>query len=247
MNTRSDEVILHVKNIRAGYGKKEVLRGVSLALKMGEIVALIGPNGAGKSTLLKVIAGFLKPWEGTVSLNGDDVTSLPPHHRIREGMAYFMQGGQVFPNLTVAENLETASMTVSSVQRQERIDAVLELFPDLHTLWKRRAGLLSGGQRQALALGMVLVHQPKLLLLDEPSAGLSPKLARDTMQKVKEINQHWKMSILLVEQNVREALDVAGRALALVNGAVVMETNQPREWLTEGQLERLFLGTKARM
>jgi branched-chain amino acid transport system ATP-binding protein len=174
---------LRVENIHAAYGKKEVLRGVSLSMQQGEIVALIGPNGAGKSTLLKVIAGFLKPLHGQVWLDGKALNSLAAHERVGQGIAYFMQGGKVFPNLTVAENLEMGLASLSVQNKKDGIPAVLEIFSNLKDLLNRRAGLLSGGERQALALAMVLVRRPHLLLADEPSVGLSPKLVHTMLEK----------------------------------------------------------------
>jgi branched-chain amino acid transport system ATP-binding protein len=231
---------VRVENIHAAYGKKEVLRGVTLSVKPGEIVALIGPNGAGKSTLLKVIAGFLKPLEGEVWLDGKDFTPLVAHERVRQGIAYFMQGGKVFSNLTVAENLAMGGATLSAQNKKEGISVVLEIFSNLKDLLDRRAGLLSGGERQALALAMVLVRRPHLLLADEPSVGLSPKLVHHLLGRIHELNSIWDTTILLVEQNIRQVLNFAHRALALVNGAVTAETSEPTCWLKGDALEGFF-------
>lgn len=231
---------LWVENLRVGYGKKEILRGLSLAVKQGEVVALIGPNGAGKSTLLKVIAGLLLPWEGSVWLDGKDITALPVHQRVRHGLAYFMQGGEVFPNLTVKENLEISAMTLPKSEWREAMESVLGLLPVLKENWNRRAGLLSGGQRQALALGMVLIKRPKYLLLDEPSAGLAPKLAQEILNKVRELNDRFGVTVLLVEQRVREALNIAHHGIILMDGMIVSETDNPKCWLSEGALDTFF-------
>jgi len=233
---------LRIEKLRAGYVKKEILRGLSLAVKQGEIAALIGPNGAGKSTLLKVVAGLLSPWEGSVWLDGKDITTLPIHQRVQQGLVYFMQGGEVFPSLTVKENLEMGTLTLPKAERQEAMESVVGLFPVLKENWHRRAGLLSGGQRQALALGMVLLKRPKVLLLDEPSAGLAPKMAKDILSKVQELNKHLGITVLLVEQRVREALQVAHRAIALVDGTFAGETDEPARWLAEGALDAFFFG-----
>jgi len=237
--------VLRVEDLHAGYGGKEVLRGVSLTLRAGEIVALIGPNGAGKSTLLKVIAGLVPPTRGSVWLGGREVTAWPPHRRVRHGLAYFLQGGEVFPSLTIRENLEVGAWTLPKSERQKAMESVLALFPVLRENWHCRAGLLSGGQRQALALGMVLLKRPKVLLLDEPSAGLAPKLAQEILSKVRELNGHWGVTVLLVEQRVREALTLAHRAIVLANGHIALETDHPLELLNYGRLERLFLGDPA--
>jgi ABC-type branched-subunit amino acid transport system ATPase component len=233
---------LRLDSIRAAYAKRDVLRGVTLSVKRGEILALIGPNGAGKSSILKVVAGFLKPLSGSVNFNGVEIGSLEAHHRIRLGIGYLMQGGRVFPSLSSLENLETSSLTLLAKDRAKSIADALETFPNLKPLLKKRAGLLSGGERQSLALAMVFVKRTGLLLLDEPSAGLSPRLVRDLLAKVRELSNLSDVSILLVEQNIREALTVADRAMAIVNGEVALETSSPRQWLTGHELEQLFLG-----
>jgi len=239
---RADEVCL--EGIHAGYGKKEVLRGVSMHASKGEMIAVVGPNGSGKSTLLKVIAGFLAPASGRVCFDGQEITPLEPHRRVRLGIAYFMQGGRTFQNLTVEENLDVGAVTLQPETRAENLALALDLFPNLRDLMNRRAGLLSGGERQALAFAMLLIRRPRLLLLDEPSAGLSPKLARDMLGKVRELSDMLGATVLLVEQNIHEALSVSERALALVNGSLALETEQPAEWLVSGELEQLFLGRK---
>lgn len=242
VSMKATQTALRLERIRAGYGKKEILRGVSLTVQAGEIIALIGANGAGKSTLLKVVAGLLQPWEGSVWLEGKDITGLPVYQRVQYGLAYFMQGGEVFPSLTVKENLEMGALTLPKAERLEMMESVLGLFPVLKENWHCRAGLLSGGQRQALALGMVLLKRPKVLLLDEPSAGLAPKLAKDILNKVQELNKRLGITVLLVEQRVREALQVAHRAIALVDGTFAGETDEPTRWLTEGALDAFFFG-----
>jgi urea transport system ATP-binding protein len=205
-------------------------------------VAIIGPNGAGKSTLLKVIAGFLRPTAGTVLLNGRDVTRLAPHERVRAGIGYFMQGGRAFPSLTVRENLSMAGDEHGS--GKGNLEQVLEVFPKLREISGRRAGLLSGGERQALALAMTLVRRPTVLLLDEPSAGLSPRLVREMLDKVREIGQSWGLAVVMVEQNVREALGAAHRVCVLAEGRSVFEASQPGELLRSEKLGALFLGDK---
>ena len=234
--------LVRIEGIHAAYRKKEILRGVSFTAKRGEVIAIIGPNGAGKSTLLKVIAGFLNPARGRVWLNDQEITTLAPDRRVSLGLAYCIQGGRVFPNLTVAENLDLGSAILSDEEREEGNAAALEIFSGLKGLFARRAGLLSGGERQALAIAMALSRRPRLLLLDEPSAGLSPKLVQDMVEKVREVNRAWATTVLLVEQNVREALNISHRALALLEGEVALESERPQEWLTNGQLEHLFFG-----
>lgn len=233
---------LKVEDIYAGYGKKEILRGISFDIKQGEIVALIGPNGAGKSTLLKVIAGVLKPSRGKVWLDGKDITSLPPYQINRLGIGYFLQGGKVFPSLSVRENLEVGSLGLSQEEKEKRVEEVLKIFDNLKGLLDRRVGLISGGERQALALAMILIKKPQVLLLDEPSAGLSPRYVRDTMEKIKEINAAWKTTVLLVEQNVGEALKVARDTIALSSGTIIFLRSNTQFLSLKKDLEDIFFG-----
>lgn len=235
---------IRVRDILAGYGKKEVLRGISLDVAKGELLALIGPNGSGKSTFLKVLAGFLLPTCGEVWFDHQNITRMAPDRRVKTGLRYFMQGGRVFPNLTVKENLEMGAITVPATEKDEKIAAVIELFPHLENLLSRRSGSLSGGERQALALAMLLITRPRLLLLDEPSAGLSPLLTEAMMRKVHELTRMWGITVVLVEQNIRQALSICDRAILLANGNVVLETNQPTNWLASNELEQFFLGTR---
>jgi len=232
---------LKVEDIYAGYGKKEILRGISFDIKQGEIVALIGPNGAGKSTLLRVIAGVLKPWKGKVWLDGKDITSLPPYEINKLGIGYFLQGGKVFPSLSVSENLEIGSLGLSQEEKEKKVEEVLKIFDNLKGLLDRRVGLISGGERQALALAMILIKKPQVLLLDEPSAGLSPRYVKDIMQKIKEINTAWKTTVLLVEQNVGEALKIAKRGLALANGEIALEIDSFLIHENMQKLENIFI------
>lgn len=209
---------LKVEDIYAGYGKKEILRGISFDIKQGEIVALIGPNGAGKSTLLKVIAGVLRPWKGKVWLDGKDITSLSPYEINRLGIGYFLQGGKVFPSLSVRENLGIGALGLSQEEKEKRVEEVLTIFDNLKGLLDRRVGLISGGERQALALAMILIKKPQVLLLDEPSAGLSPRYVSDFMRKIDEVNKKWFASIILVEQDIAAALKIAQKIKVLVKG-----------------------------
>ena len=189
--------MLRLKDIHASYNKREILRGASIEVRKGEITALVGPNGAGKSTLLKVISGLLKTLNGKVYLSDKDITPLPTHLRVKLGISYFLQGGSVFPHLRVCDNLELGGINLSNGRIEERTEEVLKIFPHLKDKFKSRAGLLSGGERQMLALGIVLMTRPKLLLLDEPSTGLAPKLVREILDKVVEINNNYGTSILL--------------------------------------------------
>jgi len=237
--TVSNNELLSVENIYASYHKKEILRGVSMHVSVGEIVTIIGPNGAGKSTLLKVIIGNLIPRGGNVHFLNKDVTNLSPYLRVREGIGYFMQGGEVFRNLTVLENLEMGGFTFHKSDCKERLNEVFGLFPILADMKPRRAGLLSGGERQALALGIILMRNPKLLLLDEPSAGLAPSLVKQILTKIQQINKDRGISIILVEQNIGEALKISERAYLLKNGEIVGE-EKPGMLDQEKALQEMF-------
>ena len=177
-------IVLALNKVHAGYGKKEILHGVSLQVTAGEFISIIGVNGAGKSTLLKVVAGLIRQSEGDVILGGQDISRKPIHARVRDGLSYFMQGGQVFPSLTVKENLGLAAQSRKVAEREQVFADSLHHFPALCEKYNQRAGLLSGGQRQALAFCMVLALGPKVLLLDEPTAGLSPALAKSILERV---------------------------------------------------------------
>lgn len=235
--------ILTLENISASYGSKTVIDEMSLRVEASDILTLVGPNGAGKSTALKVAAGTLSPDSGEVHFDQQSITHLPPHERMKLGLGYCIQGGRVFPSLTVYENLKLGTRTLSTDEREEVLDEMLALFPVLKPLMNDRAGVLSGGERQALALGMVLGHRPRTLLLDEPSAGLSPRLVRDLLDKVRLLNQEWGVSVLLVEQNVGEALRIADRAAVMVEGTIAEETDEPQDWIDGSVLESLFLSS----
>lgn len=236
--------LLRIENVNAGYGKLEVLRGISLSLDQGELVTIIGPNGAGKSTLLKIIAGTLLPSGGRVFFNDNDITSLSTHLRIRKGIGYCLQGGRVFPNLTVFENLKIATIAPGLGQDSSHLEEIFSLFPVLKGMIDKRAGLLSGGERQMLAIAAALVRKPKLLLLDEPSAGLSPKIVQEVLAKIHEIRVKLGMTILLVEQNVGQALRVTDRAVVLINGQVALTDANPKNLLKGEKLEKFFLEKK---
>lgn len=243
------KTILSVDDVYAAYIKKQVLNGVTITVREGEIVALIGPNGAGKSTVLKVITGFLKPQKGRVEFYGEDITQMEVHERIVRGIGYFMQGGEVFKSMTIEENLEMGSFTGQAPTiREGRAesrklidkDRIYDLFPNLKDKRKRPAGLLSGGEKQALALGMVLMTCPRLLLLDEPSAGLSPSLVKEVLEKIVKINTELGIEMLIVEQNVREVLNIVHRVYVMKLGKIVGE-EKPQTLLMGKALEEVFL------
>lgn len=208
--------LLEAKRITAGYGETEILHRVFVKVNEGEIVSIVGPNGAGKSTLLKTILGLLKPREGKVILEAEDITGLDPDRIVRKGICYVPQTDNVFASLTVEENLEMGAF-IRKDNYQNRIQEIYTIFPDLKERRKDRAGKLSGGQRQMVAIGRALMLEPKIILLDEPSASLAPKLVRLIFQKITEINRSG-VGILMVEQNIREALRIADQAYVLAMG-----------------------------
>ncbi|HEX6748083.1 MAG TPA: ABC transporter ATP-binding protein [Longimicrobium sp.] len=222
---------LCIREIHAGFGQKEVLHGITLEVGRGEIVAVLGPNGAGKSTLLHVAAGVLTPRRGSVCLDGRDVTALPAHERVRLGLAYAMQGGRIFPSLSVREHLTIGPAGDALTPAGERRLLALKIFPVLRTRLDVRAGLLSGGERQALAVAMALVRCRSVLLLDEPSAGVAPAVAHGILDAVPALAREAGLGVLLVEQNVTGALRVASRAVVLVAGRTARQTDHPQDWL----------------
>lgn len=231
--------LLSVNSIDASYHKKEILHSVSINVAGGEIVSLIGPNGAGKSTLLKVIAGLLLPRKGKVIFNEQEITALSPDKRAKKGIGYFMQGGEIFQNLTVVENLEMGGFVVNNGSLAQKLEEVFQIFPILKDIQDKRAGLLSGGQRHLLAIGIILINNPRLLLLDEPSAGLAPGLVTTILEKVKEINQTMGTSIVLVEQNIKEALRISNRIYIMKEGRIV-EEGIPQKIMEERRIEAAF-------
>jgi branched-chain amino acid transport system ATP-binding protein len=208
---------LAIESLEAGYEPGlSIVRGASLTVKAGEIVAIIGPNGAGKSSLVKAVAGLVPITQGRNLLFGKEITKTPAHRMVFEGLAFVPQTENVFVNLTVAENLELAAAIVQ-VNRKERLDPIYAMFPDLYRQRADLAGRLSGGQRQMLAVARAQIARPKLLILDEPSAGLSPKLVDQVFNKLREVRDG-VVTVLLVEQNVKAALQLADRAAVLVEG-----------------------------
>ncbi|WP_406064475.1 urea ABC transporter ATP-binding subunit UrtE [Micromonospora sp. NBC_00860] len=210
--------MLTLRGVHAGYGRSRVLHGVDLAVPPDGVATVLGHNGAGKSTLLRVAAGLLRPSSGTVELDGEDVTRAGPHERVARGMAYVPQGQQCFPNLTAAENLRL----VADGRRDGAVATaeVLDLFPALRPLLRRRAGLLSGGQRQQLAIARALITRPRLLMLDEPTEGIQPSVVAEIQERIVELTRQSGFSVLLVEQHLGFALRVADRYHVLESGRV---------------------------
>lgn len=215
--------MLKLTDIDTYYGDLQALWGISLEVKEGEMVSLIGPNGAGKTTSLLSITGLLRPANGSILFDGHDLLKVPPYKVVDLGISMVMEGGRVFAGMTVMENLELGAYgTRARKQRAETVDHVFEIFPRLKERLTQRAGTLSGGERQMLAIGRAMMSKPKLLMLDEPSFGLAPILVDAIFEMVKSINKQG-VTILLVEQNVRAALELADRAYVIENGRIVGE------------------------
>ncbi len=239
MPTSAPESLLSVAGLTAGYGKITVLHGVDLTIRPGEIVALLGPNGAGKTTLLRAISGLL-PWTGAVSFAGDDLTGMSPRDTARRGLVHVVEGHRVFTQLSVADNLLLAGYDVARSQRAVRVEEALAHFPEIAAKRADRAGALSGGQQQMLAVAQGLVRRPRLLMLDEPSAGLSPVLV-DRVLSVAATLRDQGTSVLLVEQLVEKALRLADRVYAMAQGKVVMQAATTEPDLPH-RLERAYFG-----
>lgn len=232
-------VILEANNIKAGYGEMEILHGVYIKVNKGEVVSIIGPNGAGKSTLIKTVFGILKPTKGKIILDGQDITGLNPDKIVREGMCYVPQTENVFPSLTVEENLEMGAF-IRNDDYRGRMKEIYEIFPDLKQKRRQRVGKLSGGQSQMVAMGRALMLDPKVLLLDEPSAGLAPNLVEMIFEKIVEINRAG-VSILIVEQNARVALKLSNRGYILAMGRNRFE-DTGEALLNNEEVGKLYLG-----
>lgn len=230
--------LLNVNNLSAGYGEVDVLHGISLKLEKGELVSTIGPNGAGKSTLLRSISGVITPDEGTLKLEGNDITSSEPENTIRMGMSYVPQDDNIFPSLTVRENLEMGAFTLEE-DFEDRIDEICTIFPQLRERMGQKAGTMSGGQQQMVAVGRGLLIEPKVLLLDEPTAGLQPSLVKMMLGKVEEINERG-VTVLLVAQTI-DALRLASRAYLLSAGEMVLSGNT-EELLDNERVQDLYFG-----
>lgn len=233
--------MLAIRELETGYGKKQVLFGLSMKVQGGEIVALIGPNGAGKSTVLKAVCGLIPAWKGEVSFNGEPVNGTTPAQNVARGITFALQGSRVFHDLTVMENLEVGGFQLARKVLNERIERVLESFPALKERIRQDAGRLSGGEQQMLALARALIPEPKLLMLDEPSLGLSPNLVGDVFEKIVKINRDSGVSILIVEQKVREVLEVCSRVYLMKLGKVAFEGPPDDLKKDKSKLKELFL------
>jgi branched-chain amino acid transport system ATP-binding protein len=232
--------LLAVEGLHAGYGATEILRGVSLAVNEGEIVAVLGSNGAGKSTLNRAISGVLRPWHGAIRFGGTPIERERASAIVSHGLIHVPEGRRIFPNMSVRENLDLGCYRRARERRAENRERVFSIFPRLAERQAQSAGTLSGGEQQMLAIGRGLMAEPKLLILDEPSLGLSPLLVEELFALIRRINAEGT-ALLLVEQNVVQSLDVASRAYVLDNGAIVLQGSaaQVRD---DPNLKRAYLG-----
>ncbi len=232
--------LLQIQGLRGGYGAVEVLRGVDLTVGEGEIVALVGSNGAGKSTLNNTVCGICPAWAGKVHFDGVDLSGAHCRDVVQAGLIQVPEGRRIFPNLSVRENLELGSFTRARAHRGRNLERIHGLFPRLKERTKQLAGTLSGGEQQMLAIGRGLMAEPRLLILDEPSLGLSPLLVDELFALIGQLH-HDGLSVLLVEQNVAQSLDLAQRAYVLENGSVRFE-GPSADLLASDTLRRAYLG-----
>jgi branched-chain amino acid transport system ATP-binding protein len=234
------ETLLQVQDVHAGYGRMEVLRGVSLQVQAGEMVALLGSNGAGKTTLNTVMCGLLPLRSGQVRFDGQDLTGQHYRRVVEAGLILVPEGRKIFPNLDIRENLLLGAYARARDHRSANLERVFELFPRLRERSQQLAGTLSGGEQQMLAIGRGLMAEPRLLILDEPSLGLSPLLVEEMFALIARLREQG-LAVLLVEQNVGQSLDIADRAYVLENGAIRFE-GKPADLLASDELRRAYLG-----
>jgi branched-chain amino acid transport system ATP-binding protein len=233
------DTILKLKEVRGGYGDADILTGLDLAVKRGEVVVIIGANGAGKSTAMRAVFGLLNIRGGSIDFDGTDITGWKPEQVVRRGVCYVPQTNNVFPNLSVRENLEMGAY-LRNDDISPQIEHIYDLFPPLRERASHSAGVLSGGQRQMVAMGRALMLEPQLLLLDEPTAGLSPKYMGEIFKIVRDVNSTG-VSILLVEQNAKQALAIADNGFVLVTGATRF-TDTGANLLANREVAEMFLG-----
>jgi branched-chain amino acid transport system ATP-binding protein len=231
---------LRVQGLRAGYGKVPILQGVDLKVAGGEVVAVVGPNGSGKSTLLKTICGLIRPYSGMILFDGQDLAGHPSYCIARAGISYVPEGGRLFPNMTVRENLLMGAFATPENLKTSLMEEIYALFPILAERGRQYAATLSGGEKQMLAISRGLVSCPKVLMLDEPSLGIAPKLVEEIYERLHALKAKG-LTVLLVEQNTNFALELADRAYVLENGRIVLE-GSGQEVAANPEIRRHFLG-----
>jgi ABC-type branched-subunit amino acid transport system ATPase component len=233
--------LLKVDEITCGYGDMQVLTDVSIEVKRGEIVSIIGPNGAGKSTVMKAVFGLLHPWTGRIEFDGIDISRHEPYEIVETGMCYVPQVANVFTELTVDENLDMGAFVRSDDEVGQRKQQIFELFPRLHERRRQKAGKMSGGERQMVAMGSALMLDPKLILLDEPSAGLAPKMVDHIFERIVHINREFNIAVMMVEQNAKQSLQMAHRGYVMASGENRVEGTGD-QLLNDPDVARLYLG-----
>ncbi|MDA4115958.1 MAG: ABC transporter ATP-binding protein [Thaumarchaeota archaeon] len=233
--------LLAVRDLYAGYGKLQILNGVRFEAAQGEITVIVGPNGSGKSTLLKSISGIASVSQGTIELDGVSLRDKSPTEIARSGVAYLPQTDNVFTVLTVKENLRLAGYTVSEKDFPQRFGSALELFPQLSKYLRTRSSNLSGGERQMVAMAMAMMRKPTVVMFDEPTANLAPKIATQVLETISSITKSMNLTTVLVEQNAKRALEMGDKAFLLVSGKTVF-SGTCRELLDHEELGRLYLG-----
>ncbi|MFP3909828.1 MAG: ABC transporter ATP-binding protein [Halobacteriota archaeon] len=233
--------MIYTKNLSAGYGEVHVLFDIDSQIEKKKITAIVGPNGSGKSTLLKSLFGLTSIYSGRVFYKDEDITRMPAHERTKMGIAYLPQVDNIFTNLTVKENLTIAGYTLPEDEFEERKEVSLNTFPELKDFMDRKAGTLSGGERQFLATATALIRKAELVMMDEPSAALSPKFAEMMFDKVVELRDEFKLTIALVEQNIEKALAISENAYLLVSGRIAFE-GKSGELLEHEKFEKLCMG-----
>ncbi len=232
--------LLDIRGLRSGYGRVQVLHGVDLQVGAGEIVALLGSNGAGKSTLNNTVCGLVPATGGSVHFDGRELTGAPCREVVRAGLIQVPEGRRIFPNLSVLENLELGSFARARARRASNLERVFDIFPRLKERLTQKAGTMSGGEQQMLAIGRGLMAEPRLLILDEPSLGLSPLLVEEMFALIRRLHEQG-LAVLLVEQNVGQSLEIADRACVLENGSMRFQ-GLPADLLASDELRRAYLG-----
>ena len=235
--------MLQVESVSSGYGNLHILTEVSLRAEAREITVIVGPNGSGKSTLLKTIAGITNLYHGDIILEGSSVARLPPHEIARKGLAYLPQTEAVFTALTVSENLKMAAYTIPPSEFEGRLKDMIGMFPQIERYLSTKVQNLSGGERQMVAMSMALLRKPSVIMFDEPTANLSPKLATQVLKTVERVAKELGLTVLLVEQNAKRALEIGDKAYLLVGGRNAF-TGTAKELLTHEDLAKLYLGMK---
>ncbi|MGB9622225.1 MAG: ABC transporter ATP-binding protein [Fervidicoccaceae archaeon] len=235
-------MLLEVNDLHFSYGKLKVLWGINIKIDKGEFIGLIGPNGMGKTTTLKNIIGVLTPSKGDILFDGENVTQLPPYERIKRGMSLVPEGDELFPYMSVKENLELGAYLKEAREKiHDSLEQVYNLFPRLKERERQLAGTLSGGERRMLSIGRALMSRPKLLMLDEPSMGLAPRLATEVLRTIKKLNEESGLTILLVEQNIKTTLNLCHRSYLIESGKIIHK-DYCSNMLNDPKIKETYLG-----